>query len=187
MSEAEVGGKLTQQARPTRKASKKALEEMNRETQRMSRSMQLAHQARTKKKITKESLLARFNFIAPRPEIGSVAESGHTSPLASSTAVSDDEKAKEQETPPTSPLPVQKDRQLVMQTHTGAEDVDASVDSEELLVIDDLLTSQAIALDEGKGKAIVAHEALQTGNQLEGSTKGRHHILFESSGRKRMR
>ncbi|KAJ5416341.1 hypothetical protein N7491_011376 [Penicillium cf. griseofulvum] len=49
--------KLSQQARPSRKASKKAIEEMNRETQRMSRNMQLAHQAQTKKKITKESFL----------------------------------------------------------------------------------------------------------------------------------
>lgn len=55
------GRKMTQQSRPSRKASKKALEEMHRETQRMSRNMQLAHQAQTKKKITKESFLARFN------------------------------------------------------------------------------------------------------------------------------
>ncbi|KAL8979080.1 MAG: hypothetical protein Q9205_005503, partial [Flavoplaca limonia] len=50
--------KLTQHLRPTRKASKKAEEENKRQIQRMSRNMQLAHQARTRKKITKESLFA---------------------------------------------------------------------------------------------------------------------------------
>ncbi|KAI9782633.1 MAG: hypothetical protein M1816_001747 [Peltula sp. TS41687] len=57
-----VEKRLTQQVRPTRKASKKALAEMNRETQRISRNMQLTHEARTKKKITKHSLFARFNY-----------------------------------------------------------------------------------------------------------------------------
>ncbi|KAJ5885182.1 hypothetical protein N7495_009692 [Penicillium taxi] len=55
--------KLLLQARQPRKASKKAMEEMNRETQRLSRNMQLAHQSQTKKKITKESLFAKFNFM----------------------------------------------------------------------------------------------------------------------------
>lgn len=53
---------LTQAARPTRKASKKALEDMARETQRLARNMHLAHEARTKKKITKQSLFERFNY-----------------------------------------------------------------------------------------------------------------------------
>ncbi|RJE19522.1 hypothetical protein PHISCL_08146 [Aspergillus sclerotialis] len=60
--------KLTQQSRPARKASKKAVEEMHRETQRISRNMQLTHQMQTKKKITKESLFARFNFMQPQQE-----------------------------------------------------------------------------------------------------------------------
>lgn len=171
MSDSEAGGKLTQQARPTRKASKKALEEMNRETQRMSRSMQLAHQARTKKKITKESLLARFNFIAPQPEIGPMAETGHTSPMASSAAVSDVEQAREQDTPSTSPLPVQKDRQLARETIMSGEDVGASLNYEELPAVDDLLTSQSTALDKGTGEAITADEAYQVENQsVKGAT-----------------
>lgn len=63
ISDDDGGRKLTQEvSRPTRKASKKALEEMNRETQRLSRSLQLAHEAKTKKKITKASLFKRFNF-----------------------------------------------------------------------------------------------------------------------------
>ncbi|KAI0472724.1 hypothetical protein GGR56DRAFT_651626 [Xylariaceae sp. FL0804] len=63
------GRKLTQDvSRPARKASKKALEEMNRETQRLSRSLQLAHEAKTKKKITKASLFERFNFMANKAQ-----------------------------------------------------------------------------------------------------------------------
>ena len=97
--------KLTQQARPTRKASKKALEEMSRETQRMSRNMQLAHQARTKKKITKESLLARFGFSLPGQHDDQAAkEPGSASVSASSARASDSEAQQEHVTPPTSPV-----------------------------------------------------------------------------------
>ena len=93
--------KLTQQTRPARKASKKAIEEINRETQRMSRNMQLAHQAKTKKKVTKESLLARFNF---RPIVKSSVDNVQKSSTADSSApVSDVDAMKDHETPPTSP------------------------------------------------------------------------------------
>lgn len=100
-SEDEGGQRLTQQNRPTRKASKKALEEMVKETQRLSRNMQLAHKAETKKKITKQSLFARFNYkqdaelniISPDP-IRS------TSASPSPTPQSDVEM---RDTPPTSP------------------------------------------------------------------------------------
>ena len=60
--EQDINQKLTQQARPTRKASKKALEDMHRETQRISRNQQLTHQIVTRKKITKDDLFARFAF-----------------------------------------------------------------------------------------------------------------------------
>ena len=70
--------RLTQQSRPKRKAGKKALEEMNRETQRMARNMQLAHEARTKKKITKQSLFAKFNY-KPKSHVEEVASSGERS------------------------------------------------------------------------------------------------------------
>ncbi|KAI0202037.1 MRC1-like domain-containing protein [Astrocystis sublimbata] len=63
ISDDDGGRKLTQEvSRPSRKASRKALEEMNRETQRMNRSLQLAHEAKTKKKISKATLFQRFNF-----------------------------------------------------------------------------------------------------------------------------
>lgn len=97
-----IESRLTQQARPTRKPTKKELEEMNRETQRMRRNMQWAHQAKTKKRITKESFLTRFNFRA-NPQVV-----GDTLALSSSTAVSsapasEAEDVNSRESPPTSP------------------------------------------------------------------------------------
>ncbi|KAI2927910.1 hypothetical protein CBS63078_2015 [Aspergillus niger] len=105
------GRKLTQQAsRPARKAGKKALEEMNRETQRMSRNMQLAHQAQTKKKITKESFFARFNAVKPDERTAPGTSGENSSTTADSLNSSDAEAQKEKETPRTSPVlgPVEK-------------------------------------------------------------------------------
>lgn len=106
--------KLSQQARPSRKASKKALEEMNRETQRMSRNMQLAHQAQTKKKITKESFFARFNFGQPKTDnAGPLAENSSTTASQNS---SDGEAQKDRETPRTSPVMGPADKPVSPQT-----------------------------------------------------------------------
>lgn len=102
--DAVIDKKLTQQGRPTRKASKKALEEMNRETQRMARNLQLAHQAKTKKKITKDSLLARFNFTSNKIAAATIAMANSSSTIGSPAPVSDDDNIKEHSTPPTSPL-----------------------------------------------------------------------------------
>lgn len=105
------GRKLTQQARPSRKASKKALEEMHRETQRMSRNMQLTHQAQTKKKITKESFFARFNFGNHQTEAAPAQPMEHSSSTTGSQNSSDVEAQKDRETPRTSPVlgPVDKE------------------------------------------------------------------------------
>ncbi|KIX00849.1 uncharacterized protein Z518_09914 [Rhinocladiella mackenziei CBS 650.93] len=104
-SDDEGAKKLSRQARPTRKASKKAIEEMNRETQRLSRNMQLAHQARTKKKITKDSLLARFNFPIPNSTSQITADGEIEDPTTgSSRAGSDTEAMKSRGSPPTSPM-----------------------------------------------------------------------------------
>ncbi|OOQ81817.1 hypothetical protein PEBR_43289 [Penicillium brasilianum] len=106
-SEGEAGKsaqKLSQKARQPRKASKKALEEMRQETQRISRNMQLAHQAQTKKKIPKESLFARFNFMQPAPSSAEPA-AANSSSTASSQNSSDGERPKlGKETPHTSPV-----------------------------------------------------------------------------------
>ncbi|KAL3468480.1 MRC1-like domain-containing protein [Aspergillus heterothallicus] len=93
-----------QQARPGRKASKKALEEMHRETQRISRNMQLAHEARTKKKITKESFFARFNFMQPQEQTATEQAVENSSTIADSQHSSDIEAQRDKETPHTSPV-----------------------------------------------------------------------------------
>lgn len=98
-SDENVERRLTQQSRPSRKASKKALEEMHRETQRLSRNQQLAHNAITKKKVTKASLFAKFNF----RQAGQVEEiSDPVRPTSSSSAAPHSD-VEMKETPPTSP------------------------------------------------------------------------------------
>ncbi|RXG47368.1 hypothetical protein VDGE_00038 [Verticillium dahliae] len=108
----EGGRQLSQMARPTRKAGKKAMEEMNRETQRMARNMQLAHEAKTRKKITKASLFERFNFrtapaaaaaaaAAPAPEPKTASSSRPGTP--NSAHNSDVDMKDDNDTPPSSP------------------------------------------------------------------------------------
>ncbi|RDW72268.1 uncharacterized protein DSM5745_07440 [Aspergillus mulundensis] len=96
--------KAPKKARPARKAGKKALEDMNRETQRMSRNMQLAHEAQTKKKITKESFFARFNFMQPQGQTAPEQPGDNSSTTAGSQHSSDVEAHKDKETPQTSPI-----------------------------------------------------------------------------------
>lgn len=135
------GKKLSTQARATRKASKKALEEMNRETQRMNRNMQLAHQARTKKKITKDSLLARFNFPTPVPN--NISNTATRSTTSSSIHGSDTEGNRTHETPPTSPI--------------QAENHDESRKEHVAVSFSDLGFQPEVhseSVDKGKGRAI---------------------------------
>ena len=100
-SEGDAGRKLTQQSRTRApwKASKKALLEMSRETQRISRNMQLTHQATTKKKITLDSFFARFN----KPNTSQNASGTGNSTHSSSRPSSDAEAQEPRSTPPTSP------------------------------------------------------------------------------------
>ena len=143
MSDENAGSRLAKEARPTRKASKKAIEEMNRETQRMSRNMQLAHQARTKKKITKESLLTLFNFTAP--EAIEPVKGGPKSLTASSASPSDAEDLKEHHTPPTSPPQEDDDLQKRSTENT--------FQLEELPQLDEIMAQPNAAIDKGKGRA----------------------------------
>lgn len=122
ISDDEGGQTLTQKSlRPARKASKKAIEEMNRETQRMARSMQLAHEAKTRKKITKSSLFDRFNFkpndesIVPLPQ--------PTSSSRPNTPQSDTEMADE-DTPPSSPPSASKSAAATTTIQTAEDEED---------------------------------------------------------------
>ncbi|KAM6507410.1 hypothetical protein FSOLCH5_012625 [Fusarium solani] len=136
----EGGRRLTQTDRPKiRKASKKAIEEMNRETQRMARNMQLTHEAKTRKKITKNSLFERFNYRpAGEPEPKIISSSRGATPHS-------DVEMQDAETPPSSP-PAAKQ---------AAEPVAEVVDEDmELPNPDGLADSAKLKLDKGKGKAI---------------------------------
>lgn len=150
-SEDEGGRRLTQQNRPTRKASKRAIEEMHRETQRLSRNMQLAHQAKTKKKITKQSLFAKFGYRqAGEPD---VVSSDPVRPT-SSAAQSDVEM---QDTPPTSPPDDMdiNDKQESTEAFPVKSATVGGVDEEDLPTLEEILKSSPPSRnDKGKGKAI---------------------------------
>ncbi len=147
--------RLTQLARPTRKASKKAIEEISRETQRMSRNMQLAHQAKTKKKITKDSLFARFNFRTTATPTAEASQNPSSSTVASSLPASDQEDAEKVQSPPTSPI--EPDRSAKQHASPDLNKITASVDAqdgEDLPNLLDIMDQTVSKLDKGKGKAV---------------------------------
>ncbi|KAK4986593.1 hypothetical protein LTR50_005203 [Elasticomyces elasticus] len=159
----ESGRKLTQQARPTRKSSKRAMQEITRETQRMSRGMQLTHEMKVKKKITKEDLFKRFNFRQPDlAEVEHASNATSTSDMIQTTLMSSDVDArKEHETPPSSPPSVSgtaKTHAIAFEETQNGFDADLSrvdaVDSnaeEEMPTLEDVLSSQpACKRDKGK-------------------------------------
>lgn len=85
-TDGESGRRLTQQAKPTRKAGKKAMEAMARDQQRISRNMQLTHQAKTKKRFTTQDLFKKFNFQAPNTDAAALPTPEPSSALTSSDA-----------------------------------------------------------------------------------------------------
>ena len=145
---------MSDATRPSRSASKKALLEMERETQRMARQQALAHQMKVKKKFTTDDLFAKFNFrqsnvtaVAPTEELA-----GDTT--ASSVPNSDgiEERSKEPaSTPPSSPpTPLDRQKELVEQGALSKlvpvrQDSIASLaevdDDEELLDISEIMKS----------------------------------------------
>lgn len=136
-SDGESGRRLTQQAKPTRKAGKKAMELMARDQQRISRNMQLTHQAKTKKKYGLDQLFSRFAYSAPDSE--KPVNNGLPTPDASSNLASSDAEVNQaQDTPPTSPP---------MQAEPPATDAKESCDNEIAT------NTPPIALDKGKGRA----------------------------------
>lgn len=150
------GRRLTQGAsRPARKASKKALEEMNRETQRLNRSLQLAHEVKTKKKISKSSLFERFNF---RREGASAESKPAASSSRPSTPISHqtDVDMGDAGTPPSSPPPPGGPKSKTIPSAvptTPAKVATESDDDEDLLDIAAAI-AQANKQDKGKGKAV---------------------------------
>ena len=107
---------MSDASRPARKASKRALLEMERETQRLARQQALAHQMKVKKKFTTSDLIAKFNFRQPgmAPTISNDQQHGGDT-TASSAPNSDGVEPKDPvSTPPSSPLtPLDRQRELV--------------------------------------------------------------------------
>jgi mediator of replication checkpoint protein 1 len=157
----EGGIKLTQTARPSRKASKKALEDISRETQRLTRSLQLAHEAKTKKKIAKSTLFERFNF---RPEGAADEPKSSSRPASPVSALHTDTNMDDPETPSSSPpVPGEpKDGEKTVEPVGVFNTVMLSDDEGELPTLDATLEAAKEAAAEkrrqikGKGKATEA-------------------------------
>jgi mediator of replication checkpoint protein 1 len=159
---------LTQLSKPTRKASRKAMEEMNRETQRMARNQQLAHQAKTKKKITTKDLFKVFNFrqeesSADKDSANTDDEHNKTDALVSSDAEGHTEK----DTPPTSPpsqddyndefkLPIAPENDEDYIIRTGVEN--QADDNEPPVQQESLPQPQQKRTDKGKGRATESND-----------------------------
>lgn len=102
------GGRNLSQSMPKRKASKKAIEEIERETQRIQRNMQLRHEALTRKKVTKSSLFDRFNYRPagepePAPEKAAPPQQQPVSSHPTTPPSEVEMKDPEAQTPPSSP------------------------------------------------------------------------------------
>ncbi|KAH6604634.1 hypothetical protein Trco_006341 [Trichoderma cornu-damae] len=148
----EGGRRLTQEARPTRKASKKAIEELNRETQRMARNMQLAHEARTRKKLSKASLFERFNFRPDGEPLPLEPQANSSSRPVSPPTDADANK----ETPPSSPPVGEKQDSTHVHETAAASPTEPMVKG--LPESGDGQPSNPQRLDKGKGRAIDAEE-----------------------------
>lgn len=104
---------LSDAARPTRKASKKAMLEMERETQRLARQQALAHQIKVKKKFSTTDLFARFNFRQPQQQPNQIEKNSSSMPSSDGIEPSP-RRVEPLSTPPSSPpTPLDKQRLLV--------------------------------------------------------------------------
>lgn len=148
-SDEEGGRRLTQEVRPTRKASKKAIEEMNRETQRIARNMQLAHEAKTRKKISKATLFEKFNF-KPAGQTPAAAAAPQNSSSRPSTPNRSDVEMGDAETPPTSPPSASKSKEQTVPAVAQQEGQTTAMDVDPI--------AAPTAQDKGKGVTVAEQE-----------------------------
>lgn len=144
---------LSDAARPTRKASKKAMLEMERETQRLARQQALAHQMKVKKKFSTSDLFARFNFRQPQPQTAQNDKGSSSMPSSDAIEASPGTGHPKEplSTPPSSPpTPLDKQRMLVERGALAKmipvrEDTLTSIaageEQDELSEVDDILNS----------------------------------------------
>ncbi|GKT49048.1 mediator of replication checkpoint protein 1 [Colletotrichum spaethianum] len=148
----EGGRKLSQAVRPARRAGKKAVAEMQRETQRMARNMQLAHEAKTRKKFTKADFLQRFNFGAQAKSDPKLSSSSR--PTTPVSAHQTDAEMKDPETPPSSPPVAKTASPAKVQQTTTVMPPPTTSDNDEISLDDVFEASRR--LDKGKGKAVAS-------------------------------
>lgn len=107
---------LSDAVRPARKASKKAMLEMERETQRLARQQALAHQMKVKKKFSTSDLFARFNFRQPQHQTTTNEKGSSSMPSSDGIEASPGTGHPKEplSTPPSSPpTPFDKQKMLV--------------------------------------------------------------------------
>ncbi|KAJ8118327.1 hypothetical protein OPT61_g667 [Boeremia exigua] len=143
-SDGEIDRRLTQQSKPTRRAGKKALEAMARDQQRISRNMQLTHQAKTRKRYSTKDLFQKFGFNGTDEEMATAPSTPEKNPTFAS---SDIEVQAMHETPPTSP-PRQDDV-----TDEHATDLGDITPKTTIVVQADDTTPKTVKIDKGKGRA----------------------------------
>ena len=126
--------RLKQQSRPARKASKKALEEMSRETQRLARNQQLTHQTMVKKKFTTQDLFKRFNYMQNgSPHGQALAHTDDEYVMSGALISSDTEGQRVKDTPPSSPPSVASSQNKPVSALAPALDNGSAVhDAEEI-------------------------------------------------------
>jgi mediator of replication checkpoint protein 1 len=116
------------------------MEAMARDQQRISRNMQLTHQAKTKKRFTTQDLFKKFNYQAPGAEVLILPTPEPSSALASSDA----EVNQVHDTPPTSPpkqhAPEEKNAPLDQHVSTTVTESKAQ-------------SPEPAKIDKGKGRA----------------------------------
>jgi len=158
----EVERRLTQSNPPTRKASKKALDDIHRETQRLSRSNQLAHAPITKKKFTVADFTKRFNYKQP----AATKEEPLSDPIipTSSPARYSCSDVEMHDTPATTPGSVRSTSSRKSSTNMVVEE-QALLNEQGSKSVDEpfLQTSSSPLrkMDKGKGKAIANSSPLQ--------------------------